>query len=112
MNVEKLNLEQLFHALGDPTRLGLAERLSRGPASVKDLAAPYDMALPSVMKHLRVMTDGGLVQSKKVGRTRIYHLQLNALSLIDTWVSQRRAAWNERFDRLEQSLLEENNQDN
>jgi DNA-binding transcriptional ArsR family regulator len=107
MNSAAIRLERVFHALADPTRLGMAERLSRGPASVKELAEPLEMALPSVMKHLRVMEEGGLVRSKKVGRVRIYQLQPRALSVIDGWVTQRRAAWNERFDRLDQLLAEE-----
>jgi DNA-binding transcriptional ArsR family regulator len=102
-------LEQLFHALADPTRLGMVERLSRGPASVKELAEPLAMALPSVMKHLRVMERGGLVRSKKTGRVRVYQLRPPALSAIDGWLSERRAALNDQFDRLDQLLAEESN---
>lgn len=101
-------LERLFHALADPARLGMAERLSRGPASVKELAAPLAMALPSVMKHLRVMEDGGLVRSRKRGRVRTYRLEPQALNAIAGWVARRRAAWNARFDQLERLLAEEN----
>lgn len=97
-------LDRVFHALADPSRLGIVERLSRGPASVGELAEPLAMALPSVMKHLRVLEDGGLVLSKKTGRVRTYRIQPRALAAIDKWVSQRRAAWSTRFDRLEQLL--------
>jgi DNA-binding transcriptional ArsR family regulator len=100
-------LERLFHALGDPARLAMAERLSRGPTSVKELAAPLDMALPSVMKHLKVMEDGGVVRSRKRGRVRTYRLEPRALNAIDGWVARRRAAWNARFDQLERMLAEE-----
>jgi DNA-binding transcriptional ArsR family regulator len=100
-------LERLFHALADPTRLGMVERLSLGPASVKELAEPLSMALPSVMKHLRVMEQGGLVRSKKTGRVRVYQLQPPALSAIDGWVAERRAALNDQFDRLDRLLAEE-----
>lgn len=97
-------LDRVFHALADPSRLGIVERLSRGPASVGELAEPLAMALPSVMKHLRVLEDGGLVLSKKTGRVRTYRIQPRALAAIDKWVSQRRAAWDARFDRLDQLL--------
>ena len=97
-------LDRVFHALADPSRLGIVERLSRGPASVGELAEPLAMALPSVMKHLRVLEKGGLVLSKKAGRVRTYRIQPRALAAIDKWVNQRRAAWNTRFDRLDQLL--------
>lgn len=97
-------LDRVFHALADPSRLGIVERLSRGPASVGELAEPLAMALPSVMKHLRVLETGGLVLSKKSGRVRTYRIQPRALAAIDKWVNQRRAAWNTRFDRLDQLL--------
>jgi DNA-binding transcriptional ArsR family regulator len=101
MNQATIPLDRTFHALGDPTRLGMIERLSRGPASVKDLASPLAMALPSVMKHLRVLEDGHLVMSEKTGRVRTYRIRPNALAAIDRWVSRRRADWNRKFDRLE-----------
>ena len=101
------SLDRVFHALADPSRLGMVERLCRGPASVKDLAAPLDMALPSVMKHLKVLEGGRLVRSKKTGRVRVYEIEPRALATIDKWVAQRRATWNDRFDRLEQLLIEE-----
>ena len=97
-------LDRVFHALADPSRLGIVERLSRGPASVGELAEPLAMELPSVMKHLRVLETGGLVSSKKAGRVRTYRIQPRALAAIDKWVNQRRAAWNTRFDRLDQLL--------
>jgi DNA-binding transcriptional ArsR family regulator len=101
MNHAAIPLDRTFHALGDPTRLNLIEQLSRGPASVKDLAEPLDMALPSVMKHLRVLEDGHLVASEKAGRVRTYRIRPRALAAIDRWVAQRRAAWDRKFDRLE-----------
>ena len=69
-----------------------SQRLSRGPASVMELAQPLDMALPSVMKHLRVLEEGRWVRSKKTGRARIYSLEPRAFSVIDKWVAQRRRA--------------------
>lgn len=85
----------------------MVELLSRGPASVSELAEPFEMALPSVMKHLRVLEDGRLVRSKKVGRVRTYQLEPQVLASIDKWVSRRRATWNQRFDRLDKLLSEE-----
>lgn len=107
MNAHAAQLDRVFHALGDPSRLAMVELLSRGPASVSELAAPFDMALPSVMKHLRVLEEGRLVRSKKSGRVRTYQLQPHVLATLDKWVSQRRAAYNQRFDRLERLLRED-----
>jgi DNA-binding transcriptional ArsR family regulator len=101
------SLDRVFHALADPSRLGMVERLSRGPASVKELAEPLAMALPSVLKHLRVLEQGRLVRSQKTGRVRVYQLEPRALDAVERWLAQRRANWNERFDRLEQLLAEE-----
>ena len=96
-----------FHALGDPSRLAIVERLSRGPASVKELAAPLPMGLPAVMKHLGVLEAGGLVRSDKAGRVRTYHLEREALTTIADWIEARRRGWERAFDRLEQLLEEE-----
>jgi DNA-binding transcriptional ArsR family regulator len=93
-------LDRVFHALGDPTRLGMIERLSRGPASVTELAAPLAMALPSVLKHLRVLEDGGLVSSTKAGRVRTYELERGALGAIDDWVARHQTALEKQLDRL------------
>ncbi len=107
MSAVAARLERVFHALGDSSRLGMVERLSRGPASVLELAEPLDMALPSVMKHLRVLEAGRLVRSKKVGRVRTYSLEPRALVGVERWVAQRRQVWSTRFDRLQQLLAAE-----
>lgn len=107
MSSAAARLELTFHALADVSRLGMVERLSRGPASVMELAEPLDMALPSVMKHLRVLEQGRLVRSKKEGRVRVYTLEPKAFVAIERWVAQRRQLWNSRFDRLDQLLAEE-----
>lgn len=99
-------LDHMFHALADPYRRGMVERLSRGPASVKQLADPMDMALPSAVKHLRVLEDGGIVVSKKVGRIRTYTMRPQALASIGKWVKQRETAMNQAFDRLAQAMAE------
>lgn len=97
----------VFHALADPTRLGLVDSLVRGPRSVKDLARPLPMALPSVMKHLRVLEAGGVVRSSKTGRVRTYALEPQAFAAIDRWLTERRAGWERAFDRLDRLLAEE-----
>ena len=100
-------LDRVFHALADATRREMVERLTAGPASVKQLAAPFAMALPSVMKHLAVLESGGLVQSDKIGRVRTYRMVPNALTTIERWVALRKASWQRSFDRLEEFLAEE-----
>ena len=97
-------LDAIFRALSDVSRRGMIDRLSRGPASVSELAEPLAMALPSVLKHLQVLESSGLVSSEKAGRTRTYSLQPRALRRLERWVAQRTAYWNGRFDRLEHYL--------
>lgn len=107
MTPQTASLDRVFHALADPSRMAMVERLSRGPRSVKELAEPLTMALPSVMKHLQVLEEGGLVSSSKSGRVRTYRLEPRALAAVDKWVAQRRSAWSRHFDRLEQLLVED-----
>lgn len=102
------DLDQLFHALADPYRRGMVDQLSHGPASVKQLAQPLDMTLPSALKHLYVLEAGGIVVSEKVGRVRTYRIQQQAFSRIEDWVAQRKRNWNARFDRLDQLIAEDN----
>lgn len=100
------NLDLMFSALADPSRRSMVERLSRGPASVKQLADPMQMALPSAVKHLKVLEDGGLVVSRKAGRIRTYTIKPQALASIGKWVKQREAAISQAFDRLAQAMIE------
>jgi DNA-binding transcriptional ArsR family regulator len=99
-------LDRVFHALADPTRRGIVERLSRGPASVTELAEPHAMALPSILKHLRVLESGGIVVSRKAGRVRTYRIDPKALAQVERWVAARKKVLNVQFDRLEQYLME------
>ncbi|WP_026870498.1 ArsR/SmtB family transcription factor [Inquilinus limosus] len=99
-------LDRIFVALSDPNRRRMAERLSRGPATVKQLAEPVEMRLPSAVKHLKVLEDSGIVVSRKDGRARTYSLQPAALMLIADWVRDREAALNAAFDRLEAAMRE------
>lgn len=101
------SLDATFRALADPTRRGILAELSRGQASVTQLAGPYRMSLPAVMKHLRVLEKAGLVTQRKSGRVR--HCRLSARPLEDaaSWLSQYRAFWGRQFDALDRYLAEE-----
>jgi DNA-binding transcriptional ArsR family regulator len=94
------NLDLTFQALADPTRRGMVERLSRGPASVSELAAPFAMSLPAIVQHLAVLEASGLVVSEKVGRVRTCRMEPAALSLAEQWIDERRSDWERRLDRL------------
>src|SRR3546814_13658777 len=93
-------LDRLFHALADPARRGMVERLSRGPASVSELARPLAMSLPSVMQHLQVLEASGLVRSEKAGRVRTCRIEPAALDVVERWVDQRRTRWARASARL------------
>jgi len=93
-------LDDVFRALADPTRRAVVQRLSAGPASVKELAEPFDMALPSFMQHLRVLEESGLVLSRKKGRVRTCHIKPRELGEAEEWFARLRAVWEGRFDRL------------
>jgi DNA-binding transcriptional ArsR family regulator len=101
-----VSLDRTFQALADPTRRAMVERLTRGPASVSDLARPLSMSLPAVMQHLTVLQKSGLVQSRKAGRVRTCRIEPKALSLAEAWISRRRAEWEQRLDRLGDYLEE------
>src|SRR5580658_3637850 len=92
------DLDRLFHALADPARRAMVERLSRGPAAVSELARPLPMSLPSAMQHLGVLEAAGLVRSQKVGRVRICAIEPRALGEAERWIGARRAEWEGRLD--------------
>jgi DNA-binding transcriptional ArsR family regulator len=94
------HLDRLFHALADPARRAMVERLSRSPAPVSDLARPLPMSLPAAMQHLAVLEAAGLVRSEKVGRVRTCTLETAALSQAEHWLNERRIEWDNRLDRL------------
>ena len=94
------SLDAAFHALSDPTRRAVLRRLTRGPAPVKELAEPFDMGLSSFLKHLRVLEDDGMIQSQKVGRVRTCRMNAERLALAESWLSEQRAIWQARTDRL------------
>ncbi|GJL93146.1 ArsR/SmtB family transcription factor [Hyphococcus sp.] len=94
-------LDNVFQALADPTRRAVLTRLTQGPATVSDLAKPFDMALPSFLQHLKVLEDSGLVTSKKQGRVRTCEAQIKRLTEAEEWIGHQRAVWEGRLDRLD-----------
>lgn len=103
---ESARLDLAFQALADPTRRGMLARLSRAPASVSELAAPFAMSLPAVMQHLQMLEASGLVRSEKKGRVRTCRLEPKALATAESWIAEQRALWERRIDRLEGYLEE------
>jgi DNA-binding transcriptional ArsR family regulator len=94
------DLDRLFHALADPARRAMVERLTLGPAPVSELARPLPMSLPSAMQHLGVLEAAGLVRSEKIGRVRTCSIDSHALSQAEQWINARRVEWEQRLDRL------------
>ena len=99
-------MDGVFQALADPTRRVMVERLSRGPASVSELAEPFEMSLPSIVQHLQVLEASGLIRSEKVGRVRTCQIGATALANAERWISERRTSWERRLDRLGDYLEE------
>jgi DNA-binding transcriptional ArsR family regulator len=97
---QSARLSEVFYALADPTRRAIVGALKEGPASVSSLAAPFQMALPSFMKHLVVLERSGVISSNKVGRIRTCELRPKALSHAEHWIAEQRAAWEARTDRM------------
>ncbi|UXY13665.1 metalloregulator ArsR/SmtB family transcription factor [Chitiniphilus purpureus] len=95
-----LPLDLVFHALADPSRLAMVERLCQGPASVSELARPLAISLPSVLQHLKLLEDSGLVRSRKVGRVRTCELDREVMVRAEDWFAERRRYWTGRLDRL------------
>jgi DNA-binding transcriptional ArsR family regulator len=100
-------VDDVFRALGDPTRRDLVERLSGGPATVSQLAQPLEMSLSAVVQHLAVLESSGLVSSEKVGRTRTCRLEPLGLRVAEDWFAGQRAEWARRLDRLGEVLVED-----
>lgn len=99
-------VDRVFHALGDPARRAMVDRLSRGPASVSELAAPFAMTLAAVVQHVRVLEDSGVIVTEKVGRVRTCQLAPRGLATAERWIAERRTLWERRLDRLG-ALLDE-----
>tara|TARA_R110000787_G_scaffold10342_1_gene35174 strand:- start:6243 stop:6587 length:345 start_codon:yes stop_codon:yes gene_type:complete len=99
-------IDDVFHALGDPTRRAIVERLSQRPESMSDLAAPFDMSLAAVGQHVQVLERSGLVRTEKIGRTRTCEINPLGMALARQWLEARRRLWETRFDRLADFLGE------
>lgn len=104
---QQSGLDAMFQALADPSRRSMVERLSRGSASVSELAEPLAMSMPAVMQHLAVLEASGIVRSTKTGRVRSCQLEPAALSAAEQWMSQQRLLWEQRLDRLGAMLAAE-----
>jgi DNA-binding transcriptional ArsR family regulator len=98
-------VDRVFRALSDPTRRDVLERLTSRPASTSELAAPYDMALPSFLEHLKVLEGSGLVRSRKAGRVRTYELAPEQMKVAEGWLGRQRKLWERRFDQLDSYLM-------
>ena len=104
LNYRPAPLDPIFQALADPTRRGMIARLALGPASVSELAEPFDMSLPAIVQHLQVLETSGLVASEKIGRVRTCRIEPDALLNARDWLESQRAAWEARLDRLDEYL--------
>ena len=95
-------LSGIFQALADPTRRAVLGRLGKGPASISELAKPFDMALPSFMKHIHLLEGTGLIRTRKEGRVRTCAIRKKPFAAVEAWLSAQRALWEGRTDRLDQ----------
>jgi DNA-binding transcriptional ArsR family regulator len=102
----RVNINRVFHALGDPTRRAIVERLSEKPLSVSRLAKPLAITLAAVVQHLQVLEKSGLIHTEKVGRVRTCHIEPAGFSVVEQWIGDRRSTWERRFDRLGDLLAE------
>jgi DNA-binding transcriptional ArsR family regulator len=104
MTVAEDRLDAAFTALADPTRRAIVARLARGDATVNELAAPFDMTLPGISKHLKVLERSGLISRSRCAQFRPCHLEGDVLETAVTWIEENRRIWKERFDKLDQHL--------
>ena len=96
----------MLHALADPTRRAIVEKLSEGPLSVSQLAVPFDITLTAVVQHLQVLEESGLVHTEKIGRVRTCRIETAGFSVLEKWIGDRRSLWERRLDRLGDLLAE------
>ena len=97
---QRTSVNRIFHALGDPTRRAIIEKLSEGPVSVSMLARPLHVTLAAVVQHLQVLEKSGLVHTEKIGRVRTCRMQPKGLTVVEQWINDRRSLWEKRLDRL------------
>ena len=102
----KLTIDRVFHALGDPTRRAILDKLNHGPLSVSRLAAPLGITLTAVVQHLQILEESGLVHTEKLGRVRTCRIETAGFSLLEQWIADRRSMWERRLDRLGDLLAE------
>lgn len=95
------DLDRAFSALADPTRRAIVSRLCDGPKSVSELSEPFELALPSLLKHVRVLERSGLISSEKSGRVRTCKIETHALQATEAWIHEHISAWEKRLDRME-----------
>ena len=103
----EINVDRLFHALGDPTRRAILDRLSQGPVSVSALAAPLGITLTAVAQHLQILEECGLARTEKLGRVRTCRIESTGFDALEQWVRRHRTTWERRLDRLRDFLAEE-----
>ena len=106
MHTQQATIDRVFHALGDPTRRAIVEKLSEGPISVSHLARPLEITLAAVVQHLQILEKSGLVHTEKVGRVRTCRIEPKGLSVAEQWIEDRRLLWEKRLDRLGDLLAE------
>jgi len=99
--------DRVFHALGDPTRRAIVERLSEGPVAASSLVKPLAITLAAVIQHVQVLEKSGLVRTTKVGRVRTCRMEPRGLAVVEQWIRDRRSLWERRLDRLGDVLSEE-----
>jgi DNA-binding transcriptional ArsR family regulator len=107
MTDRRASVDRVFHALGDPTRRAILERVSQGPLSVSSLAGPLKVTVAAVVQHVQVLEKSGLVHTTKVGRVRTCRMEAKGLSVAEQWINERRSLWERRFDLLGDLLTEE-----
>ena len=106
MQAARISIDRVFHALGDPTRRAIVERLSTGPQSVSLLAGPLKITVTAVSQHLQILKDSGLVHTEKSGRVRTCRLETTGLTVAEYWINQQRTMWERRLDQLGDLLAE------
>ncbi len=100
MRKPKIHVDHIFHALGDPTRRAILDKLSYGPLSVSALASPLDITLTAVAQHLQLLEESGLVRTEKLGRVRTCRIETAGFTVLEQWIRDRRSIWEKRLDRL------------
>ena len=103
----KINIDRVFHALGDPTRRAIVDKLSRGPLGASRLATPLAITVTAVVQHLQILEESGLVRTEKIGRVRTCRIETAGFSVLERWIGEHRSMWERRLDRLGDLLEEE-----